>query len=181
MTINVSIHRAERMTHTRLNSNGRDSLCVEADGGSASIFVPPHVAEATAAAFNRAMQAIPDRCGSYLYTTDRQTWRITDEGHPIGWRAQSDEITGDGDPHWLFAEGKSLFDVMDEIDAAERDNGCERCELMPGLDNLYEIGRGKDMEMVCGDCFLDEGNRQQEMREMADDDKAHALMERAAE
>lgn len=61
----------------------------------------------------------------------------------------------------------------------EIDNGCERCAAMPGLDSLHELGRGKDMEMICADCLAEEGKRQAEMREMADDDKAHAMAERA--
>ena len=120
------------------------------------------------------MQAQPDTRGGLTYSTDRQLWIISND---YGWRAQSDEITGDGDPPWLFADAHSLMALLDEIDATEKDNGCETCAHVPGLDNLNEVGRGRDMQMICDDCLKKLGEHEQAMREMADDDRAHAWRE----
>jgi len=139
---------------------------------------PPHVAETTAAAFNRAMQAVKTDTG-YTYTTKYQTWHIRDEGPRIGWQAQSEEVTGDNDPHWLFADGKSLFSCMDDIDAQETENCCDRCTRIPGLDNLHELGCGKDMELLCQDCFDEWAKDEEAMIIAAGDEKAHAYAEGA--
>lgn len=177
MQIKASLFHAKSATVMRL-SGDQDALNFKSEVGEFTLFVPPHVADATAAAFNRAMQAVPTDRGGFIYQGS-DLWNIENDVYR-GWHGWSDEITGAGDPAWMFADASSLLELLDVIDAQEAENGCGRCAAIPGLDNLHEIGRGRDMEMICQDCFDAEGKRQQEMHEAALDDKAHALAERAS-
>ncbi len=82
-----------------------------------TMFNPRHVVDATAAAFSRAMQAVPQSDGSFKYTTDSGDWYIAlDPAMRKVWQFQSDEITGDDDPSWLSGTASSLDHAMDEID-----------------------------------------------------------------
>lgn len=180
MTTQTNFHDANRAEVWTLDSSRNASLQVYSkDGNSLSIYLPPHVAEHTAAAFSRAMQAVPTyQRGEYQYTTDRQIWWIKFEPG-FGWRAQSDEITGNGDPSWMFADGPDLVTVMDEIDTVEAENGCTECRRIVGADNLAQ-GESDGDVWRCADCANTEAERQAGMVEMAADDKAHAAMERRA-
>jgi len=179
MTINASFHGPKRAMHYRLLAKN-DTLSFEGDGNEyISIFVSSHVAEHTAAAFNRAMQAVPDRDAideGWTYTTKSGVWNITCP-MPRVYLAQHEEITGDGDPDWMFAEASSLIGCMDEIDDIEADNVCCECNRLLGEDNLSEVADGT---LWCDDCLFAEVEHQDGLREMAEDDKAHAAMEKAA-
>lgn len=121
MTITANLHDLKRAAYNRLSSSRNDSLRFDAEGGHATLFVPRHVAEHTAAAFNRAMQAVPDRDAiqeGWTYTTKSGLWNITCP-MPRTYLGQHDEITGDGDPDWMFASATTLIGCMDEIDRQE--------------------------------------------------------------
>lgn len=125
MSIKVGFHRVKSAYVMALHDVPNDGLHFENENGEICLYVPPHVAEHTAAAFNRAMQAVPHPImGNFQYTTERQNWFIKHEPG-FGWHGQSDEITGDGDPSWMFADAPTLIECMDEIDrqeAEEADN-----------------------------------------------------------
>jgi len=56
MSMSASIHGATVANHHSLSGVRNDGLeFINADGGNVNVFVPPHVAKATAEAFNRAM------------------------------------------------------------------------------------------------------------------------------
>jgi len=174
MTINASFHDPERAKHNLLSGRQSDVLSFEGEGGEyISLFVPPHVAEHTAAAFNRAMQAVPDRHG-WTYATKSGVWHISSQPG-FGFFAQHDEVTGDSDPAWMFAEASSLIGCMDAIDDIEDECLCTECNRLFG--SLTDFG---DDEWLCDDCAEAEAKHQQGLHEMAQDDKAHAAMEKAA-
>lgn len=143
-------------------------------GEHLTLFVPHHVAEHTAAAFNRAMQAVPDGDG-WTYKGDSGVWNISRFDGPFTvYRAQHDEITGDNDPSWMFADARSLIGCLDEIDNIEIENCCSRCNALVGDDNLRDC----DPHYLCENCDSDMNEAWQASREMAEDDMAHAMMER---
>lgn len=152
------------------------SLLIEADGVRIAQLagLPPHVAAHTAAAFNRAMQAVPDG-GGWTYTTKSGVWHIHCQ-MPGVYRAQYDEVTGDNDPRWMFAGGRTLIGCMDSIDDNEAEDACDVCHRLVGADALTE----HDDSLYCDDCAKTEAERERGLREMADDDRAHAAMERVA-
>jgi hypothetical protein len=176
MTVSINIHDAKKAEHITLDARGNDVLRFAEGDNWATLFVPPHVAEHTAAAFNRAMQAVPDRAGGWTYTTKSGVWHIVNEGKPFGFRAQHDDITGDNDPAWMFANAPSLIGVMDEIDEIEAEHECAECNRLVGDDALTELQGDR---YLCHDCLWSAGERAQAMREMAEDDKAHAAREKA--
>tara|TARA_R110002153_G_scaffold50989_3_gene143444 strand:+ start:8723 stop:8926 length:204 start_codon:yes stop_codon:yes gene_type:complete len=56
MSIAVSIHQVTEAYHRTLEGVKNDALrFISSDGSDITIFLPPHVAAATAAAFNAAM------------------------------------------------------------------------------------------------------------------------------
>jgi hypothetical protein len=105
------------------------SLLIEADGVRIAQLagLPAHVAAHTAAAFNRAMQAVPDRDAigeGWTYQGKSGVWHIRCP-MPRLYTAQHDEVTGDNDPAWMFADGSDLIelmDVIDDIEAEEAEN-----------------------------------------------------------
>lgn len=121
MTISVNFHDASAAERMILREHGNDVLRFKEGSNWITLFVPPHVAEHTAAAFNRAMQAVPDRGAieeSWTYTTKSGAWNIR-RPMPLLYTAQHDEVTGDNDPAWMFAEGSNLIELMDLIDDIE--------------------------------------------------------------
>lgn len=139
--------------------------------------LPPHVAEHTAAAFNRAMQAAPDGDG-WTYTGLSGKWHISrDLARGTVYLAQHDEVTGDGDPYWMFTDAASLIACLDAIDATEDENCCSKCFALTGPGKLSETTDGA---LWCDDCLFAEAENAAAMREMAEDDMAHAAMERRA-
>lgn len=122
MTISANFHNPKRAEHNRLPGTKNDTLSFKYSLTEyINLFVPPHVAEHTAAAFNRAMQAVPDHGAigeGWTYNGAFCLWNIRCP-MPGVYTAQHDEITGDGDPLWMFAEASSLIGVMDEIDRQE--------------------------------------------------------------
>ena len=57
MSMSANIHGATVANHNSLSDVRNDGLVFKNDDGdSVNVFVPPRVAKATAAAFNRAMQ-----------------------------------------------------------------------------------------------------------------------------
>jgi len=175
MTINASFHAPKSAGHKPLPGVKNDTLSFDGkDGEYIALFVPPHVAEHTAAAFNRAMQAVPDRDG-WTYTTKSGVWHIQCP-MPRVYLAQHDEITGDGDPPWMFADAPTLIGCMDAIDAVEDEHACDVCSRLVGDDNLTE----HDDSLYCEDCAKTEAEHQRGMAEMAADDAAHAEMDRRA-
>ena len=69
MSINASLHNATEARADELPGVKNDALkFLDAEGNIFSLFVPPHVAKATAAAFNRSMQA--DAAGRVRDTYD---------------------------------------------------------------------------------------------------------------
>lgn len=178
MTTQINFHYATQAEVWPLGDSRNHSLQIRSsDGNGLSIYLPPHVAEHTAAAFNRAMQAVPDGDG-WTYTGLSGVWHISCP-MPRLYTAQHDEITGDGDPAWMFADGPDLVTLMDEIDAVENENCCTECHCIVGADNLTQDESDGDV-WRCADCAKTEAERQAGMAEMAEDDKAHAAMERRA-
>lgn len=177
MSMSANFHDAKQARHVRLHtSSGDDSLQFNGDENHLTIFVPPHVAAHTAAAFNRAMQAVRDGDG-WTYTTKSGVWHISDEGKPFGFRAQHDDITGDNDPAWMFTEASTLIGCMDAIDIIESENTCTECHALVG-DDATDMQDGK--RWLCSDCLTAEQEHERGLAEMADDDRAHAAMERVA-
>jgi len=119
MTITANIHNA---TYMKANHGGTaDWLEIYAPSGF-TVFCPPHVAAATSAAFNRAMQVKP-RGDALVYATGAGLWHITtDDAYGTVWLAQHDDITGDGDPSWMTASAGSLEALQDAIDDIEAEN-----------------------------------------------------------
>jgi hypothetical protein len=154
-----------------------NSLTIDAGGyRMANICgLPPHVAEHTAAAFNRAMQAVPDPDG-WTYTTKSGVWRIRGLG-AAGYQAAHDDITGDNDPSWMFADSSTLIRLMDVIDDIEAEEACDVCSRLVGADNVSET---TDEALVCDSCLFEEAEHQRGLAEMAADDMAHAAMDRRA-
>lgn len=175
MTITTNIHNLKRAAHNRLKDSKNDSLDFETADGRATLFVPPHVAAHTAAAFNRAMQAVPDRSGGWTYEGKSGVWNITCE-MPELYRAQHEAVTGDNDPYWYFVAAKTLIGCLDAIDNEEAESGCTDCGLLVGCEATTEI----DDEFLCNDCLREYDERQRGMREMALDDMAHAERDRRA-
>jgi len=123
------------------------------------------------------MQAVPDRAAieeSWTYTAKSGVWHIRCP-MPRCYLAHHDEITGDGDPDWFFAEASTLIGCMDAIDDIEDECLCTECNRLFG--SLTDFGND---EWLCDDCAEAEAKRQQQMHEMAQDDRAHAAMEKAA-
>jgi hypothetical protein len=177
MTITCNFHDPKSAEFNLLTGIGNASLGFKGDGiERVALFVPPHVAEHTAAAFNRAMQAVPDGDG-WTYTTKSGVWHISrDLAMGTVYHAQHEDVTGDEDPAYLFADAVSLIGCMDAIDDIEDENACSECHALVG-DNTFKADANT---FLCTECFSTEDERQAGMREMADDDKAHAAMERAA-
>ena len=112
-----------------------------------------------------------------VYATPSGVWNI-DNPYPDFWTAQSDEVTGDGDPSWMFADAKTLEALQDLIDDIEAECSCTECKALVGEDALTEISRD---EYLCSDCLDEAGKRAAELAEMAGDDKAHEMRERMQE
>lgn len=154
-------------------------LRVEAENGDyIAMHMPGHVNEHVAEAFSRAMQAVARPGGGYTYNdANDDIWHISvDAAMGKVWLAQHDEVTGDQDPHWLFAEGNSLFDVMDAVDATVEEHSCTRCGDLAGDEHLTQTGGA---EYLCVTCHEDMHSRSVAMREAAADDKAHAMRDAA--
>ncbi len=137
-----------------------------------NVHIPRHVAEATAEAFNRAMQAVPQPGGSLKYTTKSADWFI--ELDPIMrnvWQYQCAEVTGDGDPSWMNGTSVSVLAAMDEIDAIEEENACPECRSLVGERKLNGCTDGN---VRCWDCDEAWQERETAMAEAAADDAAHA-------
>jgi hypothetical protein len=150
-----------------------NSLTIEADGYRLAHIagLPPYVGAHTAAAFNRAMQAVPDADG-WTYTGKSGVWHITCPV-PGVYRAQHD----DNVPAWMFAESSTLIRLMDVIDDIEAEEACDVCSRLVGSDNLTELSFD---DFRCDDCAKTEAEHQRELAEMAADDMAHAAMDRRA-
>jgi hypothetical protein len=124
MTITCNFHNPKRAENWTLEVRDNALRFEGEPGESISLFVPPHVAEHTAAAFNRAMQAVPDGDG-WAYTTESGVWHISrDLAMGTVYQAQHEDVTGDEDPAYLTADARSLIGCMDAIDEieAERDD-----------------------------------------------------------
>jgi|GEM_PF-5800728 len=175
MTITADIHNATEMT---AGQGGRDAwFDIEGRSGYFTVFCPPHVAAATSAAFNRAMQVKP-RGDALVYATDAGLWHIsTDDARGTVWLAQHDDITGDNDPAWMTASAHSLEALQDAIDDIQAEHCCAECKRMFGRDALTESNR----EIVCFDCAERRAYDAACQAEAAGDDKAHAHAERMAE
>jgi hypothetical protein len=178
--ITANFHDLRAAEHRILTGHDHDSLSFvgERPGEYITLFVPPHVAEHTAAAFNRAMQAVPDSDG-WTYTTKSGVWYIDcDPSWRSTYFAHHESVTGDNDPGYLFAQGNSLIGCMDVIDNIEQDETCTECHALVGPNGCTEM---HDDRYLCDDCLRAEVKRLAELQEMADDDRAHAMMERAAQ
>lgn len=152
-------------------------LRVEAENGDyIAMHMPSHVSEHIAEAFNRAMQAVARPGGGYTYNDANDgIWHISvDAAMGKVWLGQNDEVTGDGDPSWMFADGKSLIDVMDAIDAIIEEHSCPECGLLVGERKLNDCTDGK---VRCWDCDEAWQLKGAAMHEAAEDDKAHAQMD----
>lgn len=124
MPITAGFHSSRNAEHSVLPNVKNDALSFNGDNGEyISLYVPPHVAEHTAAAFNRAMQAVPvdGLREGWTYTAKSGLWHITCP-MPRVYQAQHDEVTGDGDPAWMFADADTLIGCMDEIDRIEAED-----------------------------------------------------------
>lgn len=110
----------------------------------------------------------------YSYHAGGHVWLISQA--PIGWHYQSDEITGDGDPGWMHGTAESAIDARVAIDATVAENSCTGCGELVGENNLTEMA-ARDT-YLCRPCLWAEAERQRDLREAADDDKAHALRDR---
>ena len=178
MTITASFHNPKSAEHKPLPGVAND--CLSFDGENSehiSIYVPPHVAAHTAAAFNRAMQAVPDRDAigeGWTYTTKSGVWHIRDL-NAAGYQAQHDEVTGDNDPGFLFAYDDTLIGCMAIIDDIEAEEACDVCHLLVGADALTD----HEDSLYCAGCAKTEAERERGMAEMALDDMAHAAREKA--
>ena len=100
-----------------------NSLTIDSEGHRIAHLtgLPDHVAAHTAAAFNRAMQAVPDRDAigeCWTYQGKSGVWHIRCP-MPCLYTAQHDEVTGDSDSEWMFADSHDLIRLMDEIDRIE--------------------------------------------------------------
>lgn len=153
--------------------SGSGILTFRSDGcANAQLHIPSHVAEHTASAFNRAMQAEAQQDGSFVYWTDQGAWTISlDQAMRKVWHFQNEEVTGDGDPHWLTGSANSLLAAMDEIDALIEDNACTECKALVGEENCIEVGKN---EFICHDCAEQRAKDGASMQETAGDDRAHA-------
>lgn len=171
MDTSINFHNVAKVEAQ--SRNQASWLRVEAENGDyIAMHMPRHVNEHVAEAFNRAMQAVPEGSG-YRYETANDIWHISvDLAMGKVWLAQNDEVTGDGDPSWMFADGKSLIGVMDAIDAIVEGHSCTRCGELVGDEHLTQTGGA---EYLCDTCHDDMNSREEAMREMADDDKAHAM------
>lgn len=118
----TTMHHSKTIkAETWSQSAGSATLHFRADSGESALHVPRHVAEATAASFNRAMQVTCDKSGSLAYVNDAGLWHISvDPAMGTVWTGQHDEATGDEDPNWMFVTGRSLEDLQDQIDAVTR-------------------------------------------------------------
>lgn len=176
--ISVGFHDPKKAEHGLLHTVLNDCLKFLGEGGNeANLFVPRHVAEHTAAAFNRAMQAEKQRDGSLKYSTESGDWFISlDSAMRKVWQFQSDEVTGDGDPSWLHGAASDPIDAMDQIDDLIAEHACPECKAMVGEDKLNET---EDGEFLCWDCDEKRAEHLAGMQEMVADDKAHAAMDMA--
>jgi hypothetical protein len=174
--ITANFHDVRAAEHRHLTGHDNDSLSfVGASAGEyITLFVPPHVAEYTAAAFNRAMKAVPDGDG-WNYTTKSGVWHIACP-MPRCYIGQHENATGDEDPSFYFAASESLIGCMDVIDDIEAEESCTECHALVGAENCTEM---VDDRFLCRSCLWAEAERQQGLKEMADDDRAHAMMEKA--
>lgn len=124
----------------------------------------------------RLAEAKPDGQSGWTYRGLSGLWSI--QTTILGnYHAQHDEVTGDGDPAWMFAEASTLIGCLDAIDDVEAENSCSKCLMMIGEAKLEQM---PDDTLWCDDCFSAEAANQQALHEMGEDDKAHAAMERAA-
>ena len=86
MTTSTSLHHAKAAERNKLPSVKNHSLAiVDDEGNTVSIYVPPHVAAATAKAFNRAMQVKVGKIG-LVYVT--RSMAGDDKAHAMRERAQ---------------------------------------------------------------------------------------------
>jgi len=178
MTISANFHDPKTAESRPLGTGNRNNALGFSGGHGEyiTLFTPPHVAAATAKAFNRAMQVTQGKHG-LVYATPSGVWNI-DNPYPDIWTAQNDEVTGDGDPGWMFADAKSLEGLQDAVDNIEAECSCTECKALVGEDNLTEISRTK---YLCADCLEEAGKRAAGLAEMAGDDIAHAMRERMQE
>lgn len=157
------------------SASGRAIFSIKGERGSEiAAHVPTHVATATAAAFNRAME-VKEADSGLVYTTDAGDWHISNP-MPKLWHGQHDEITGDGDPSWMTVTAQSLEALQDAIDDVIEENSCTECKRVVGDDNVTELNR---VDFLCNDCLAEAAELEAGLREMADDDKAHAQRELA--
>jgi hypothetical protein len=175
MSMSADLHFASVAEHVRLDGCDNDALKFRSGSNLVNVFVPPHVAKATAAAFNRAMQVQTDASG-LMYATEAGSWHVN-EPMPGLWHGQFEEVTGDGDPSWMFAEAPSLEALQDLIDDIIAEEGCTKCSALVGDRDLTELSAD---EHLCGDCLDVAAKHAAGMAEMAGDDKAHAYAEREA-
>jgi len=177
MSMSASIHSADVAQHSRLSEVNDDTLKFRnSDGDFINVFVPPHVARATALAFNRAMQVKMGKAG-LTYQTISGLWYVEQIRNDI-WHGQHEEITGDGDPEWMTVDAKSLEVLQDAIDEIVQDNHCTDCHALVGEDHLTKTENGAGF--LCSDCIEQRAKDAAAMAEMAGDDKAHAYAERRA-
>jgi hypothetical protein len=180
--ITANFHDVRAAEHRHLTGHDNDSLSfVGASAGEYIVlFVPPHVSEHTAAAFNRAMQAVPDTLSieeAWAYTTKSGIWHITCP-MPRCYIGQHENVTGDEDPGFYFAQSDTLIGCMDAIDDIETEERCTECHALVGTGDLHEVYADRHF---CTACLAAENERLAGLQEMADDDRAHAMMERNAE
>lgn len=173
----ANIHGADVAQQTGLPGPDDDVLKFKnSDGDCVNIFVPPHVARATALAFNRAMQVKMGKAG-LTYKTISGLWYVEQIRNDI-WHGQHEEITGDGDPEWMTVDAKSLEALQDAIDEIVQDHHCTDCHGLVGEDHLTETESGAGP--LCADCIDKNAKHAASLAEMAGDDKAHAYAERRA-
>lgn len=176
MNMSANIHSADVAQHSRLSGVNDDTLKFKnSDGDYINVFVPPHVARATALAFNRAMQVKMGKAG-LTYKTISGLWYVEQIRNDI-WHGQFEEITGDGDPEWMTVDAKSLEALQDAIDEIVQDHHCHDCHALVGEDHLTETNGAV---IICHDCIDKNAKHAAGLAEMAGDDKAHAYAERRA-
>ena len=177
MDTSINFHNVAKVeAKTR---NQASWLRVEAENGDyIAMHMPRHVNEHVEAAFTRAMQAIPQKDGSYRYETEHGGWSISvDLAMGTVWLFQFDEVTGDGDPHWMFGTASSLFEAMDAVDATIEEHSCTRCGELVGDDHLTQTG-GADY--LCDTCHEDMWHRAANARDERSDHLTHMHREELA-
>lgn len=177
MDTSINFHNVIKVEALRRNQ--ASWLRVGAENGDyIAMHMPSHVNEHMAEAFSRAMQAVARPGGGYTYNdANDDIWHISvDAAMGKVWLAQHDEVTGDQDPTWMFAQGKSLFDVMDAIDATVEENSCTRCRELVGDEHLTQTGGA---EYLCDTCHEDMHHRVADRADEIGDHQCHMRREEA--